>query len=320
MRRVGVSAGVAAGAIALVCAGVSGCSGSVSVHSGTGPPVVAKADLQKDITDRLTQAGETPQSVTCAEDLVGEVGKTTRCEVVLSETNAIEPIVKATKVEGSTVDYEMTPALSQEQLQKQVGMLSQTPAETVSCEGGLEGVVGNEARCTVEGGGQTGETVVHVTEVNGLMMNIRTGPAPVVAKADLEKDIADRLTQANQTPQSVTCAEDLVGEVGNTTRCEVVLSETNAIEPIVKATKVDGTTVDYEMTPALSQVQLQNQVGMLMTQNQTPVETVSCESGLEGVVGNEVRCTVEGGGETTETVVSVTEVDGLMMNFQINPA
>ena len=56
---------------------------SVSVHTGTGPPVVAKADLEKDIADRLTEAGETPQSVTCEEDLVGEVGKTARCEVVL---------------------------------------------------------------------------------------------------------------------------------------------------------------------------------------------------------------------------------------------
>ena len=180
MRRVGVSSGVAAVAIALACVGVSGCSGSVSVHSGTGPPVVAKADLEKDITDRLTQADQPPQSVTCAEDLVGEVGKTTRCEVVLSETNAIEPIVKTTKVDGTTVDYEMTPALSQDQLQKQVGMLmtqNGTPAETVTCEGGLEGVVGNEVRCSVEGGGETTETVVQVTEVNELVMNFRINPA-----------------------------------------------------------------------------------------------------------------------------------------------
>ena len=48
-------------------------------------------------------------------------------------------------------------------------------------------------------------------------------------------------------------------------------------------------------------------------------ETVSCEGGLEGVVGKEIRCTVEGGGETTDTVVKVTEVDGLMMNFRIQP-
>ena len=57
-----------------------------------------------------------------------------------------------------------------------------------------------------------------------------------------------------------------------------------------------------------------------MTQNAMPAETVSCERGLEGVVGGEIALHVEGGGETADTVVKVTEVDGLMMNFQINPA
>ena len=158
---------------------------------------------------------------------------------------------------------------------------------------------------------------------SGCTINVGTHTAPAtteVSKADLQKDVSNRVAEAGQVAQSVTCPEDLVGEVGKTTRCEVVLSETNAIEPIVKATKVEGTTVDYEMTPALSQDQLQDQVGMLMTQNQMAAETVSCEGGLEGVVGKEIRCTVEGGGETTDTVVKVTEVDGLMMNFQINPA
>ena len=134
MRRVGVSAGVAAGVIALVCAGVPGCGGSVSVHTGTAHPSWPRLTLQNDITDRLTEAEQTPQSVTCAEDLVGEVGKTTRCEVVLSETNAIEPIVKATKVEGTTVDYEMTPALSQDQLQR-----SGRHADDAEPDGGRDG-------------------------------------------------------------------------------------------------------------------------------------------------------------------------------------
>lgn len=150
-------------------------------------------------------------------------------------------------------------------------------------------------------------------------VNVGGGP-PAVARADLEKDITDRLTEAGQTPQSVTCAEDLIGEVDKTTRCEVVLSETNAIEPIVTTTEVDGGTVSYEMTPALSQTQLQNQVAMLMTQNQMPADTVTCAGGLEGVVGNNVRCSVVGGGDTTETVVTVSEVDGLLMHFSINPA
>jgi hypothetical protein len=316
MRRVGVVSGAFIGAVA-VCAAISGCS--FSFHTGGGAPVVAKADLQKDITDRLKQAGETPQSVTCSEDLVGEVDKSTRCEVVLSETNAIEPIVKVTKVEGQTVNYNMTPALSKEQLQNQVANLLNTDsADTISCEGGLEGVVGNETSCTVKGSGGTSETVVTVTEVNGLLMNIRIPPR--VDKADLEQDITGRLTSAGQPPQSVSCNEDLLGVVGTTTRCEVVLGEHNAIEPIVKVTKVEGTTVSYDMTPALSEPQLEVQVATLMAGNAMPADTVSCEGGLEGVVGNKVNCTVEGGGETTETVVTVTESRGLLMNFTINPA
>jgi len=157
--------------------------------------------------------------------------------------------------------------------------------------------------------------------LTGCSFSVKTGTGPpVVAKADLEKDITDRLAKAGQTPQSVACAEDLIGEVGKTTRCEVVLSQSNAIEPIVKATQIDGTTVNYEMTPALSQGQLQQQVAALMEQNSTPVETVTCEAGLEGVVGNQTRCSAVNGADTTETVVSVTEVDGLLMSFRIEPA
>ena len=176
MSRIGVCSGLAAAAV--IGAAVSGCHFSASL--GSGPPVVAKADLQKDITDRLTKAGQPPKSVTCAEDLVGEVDKITRCEVVLSDTNAIEPIVKTTKVEGTTVNYEMTPALNQDQLQKQVSMLVKQngiTADTVTCAGGLEGVVGNKTKCTVEGGGETLETTVDVTEVNGLLMNFQINKA-----------------------------------------------------------------------------------------------------------------------------------------------
>ena len=42
-------------------------------------------------------------------NLTGEVGKTVPCEVVvITDDNSIEPIVKVTKVEGTTVSYEMT--------------------------------------------------------------------------------------------------------------------------------------------------------------------------------------------------------------------
>jgi hypothetical protein len=141
---------------------------------------------------------------------------------------------------------------------------------------------------------------------------------PTVAKADLQSDIADRLQKAGQKPESVTCGADLEGVVGKTTTCEVVLSATNAIEPIVTVTKVDGTTVSYEMTPALSQAQLEKSVGDIVAKNVgRTVESVACESGLEGKQGNTARCQVHVGGKTTQDTVTVTKVEGLLMNFDV---
>lgn len=177
MRAVTDQARAALTGAVLTCITLSGCS--FSAHTASGPPVVSKADLQKDIAQRLTAAGQPPRSVSCADDLVGEVSRSTRCEVVLADDNAIEPIVTATGVDGTTVNYEMTPALSREQLQKEVASQmaeNATPVDTVTCAGGLDGVRGDEAHCTVEGGGQTTETVVQVTRVDGLMMNFRINP------------------------------------------------------------------------------------------------------------------------------------------------
>jgi hypothetical protein len=167
---------LAVGAAALICAALSGCSFS----KGGGAPTVAKADLQSDISDRLEKAGQKPESVTCTADLEGVVGKTTRCEVVLTNTNAFEPIVTVTKVDGKTVSYEMAPALSQAQLEKSVGHIvakkTGHAVDAVKCESGLEGKEGNTATCQVEAGGETTSDTVTVTKVDGLLMNFNVKP------------------------------------------------------------------------------------------------------------------------------------------------
>lgn len=142
---------------------------------------------------------------------------------------------------------------------------------------------------------------------------------PTVPSADLQADITQRLDKAGQTPESVTCQSDLEGVVGKTTLCEVVLSETNAIEPIVEVTKVEDTTVSYEMTPALSKEQLEHSVGNLISESTGEEATeVTCKTGLLGEEGTDASCTMELGGEPLETVVTVTTVDGLLMNFEVN--
>jgi len=90
----------AVGALATVGALVSGCDGSVGIG---GKLAVGKAALQTDIANRLAKAGEKPQSVTCKDDLIGEVGKTARCEVVISPTNSFEPVITVTGVDRQLV-------------------------------------------------------------------------------------------------------------------------------------------------------------------------------------------------------------------------
>ena len=60
-------------AAGLLCCGLAGCS----VNSGgINVPTVSRRALQEDITRRLAEAGEKPESVTCKQDLIGEVGTT----------------------------------------------------------------------------------------------------------------------------------------------------------------------------------------------------------------------------------------------------
>ncbi|MFN8072189.1 MAG: DUF4333 domain-containing protein [Mycobacterium sp.] len=210
--------GIAVGALALALAG---CSFSTT-------PVVAKSDLQQDISERLEKAGQKPQSVTCKDNLTGEVGKTVPCEVVITDDNSIEPIVKVTKVEGTTVSYEMTPAVTKEQLAKSVSkIVSATSGEkvdSVTCESGLEGKKGSEAKCDVTAGGVTVRRTVDVTEVDGLLISFTVVPS--MSKQNVENTLLDKLAeQLGQRPDSADCSGPLDGKPGNTIDCKVVAGD-----------------------------------------------------------------------------------------------
>ena len=162
---------IATGAAALVLVGLlsvglSGCSVKVETQNAKS---VSAADLQKDLTDRLTKAGSPPESVTCSSDLVAEVGKTASCDVVISASNVVEADITATKVDGSTVDFTYAPALTKAQLQKAVMNLAQ--AESVTCDAGLAGKVDAVTKCQVVRDGTTTDANVVVTKVDGLSID-----------------------------------------------------------------------------------------------------------------------------------------------------
>ncbi|MGY4712160.1 DUF4333 domain-containing protein [Mycolicibacterium sp. CBM1] len=245
LSRLGVGLALAG----LIGAAATGCS--VSVNGGDAP-AVSKTDLEKDISARLVQkTGHRPQTVTCKSDLPGQVGKTTRCEVMLSSTNSFEPVVTVTKVEGSTVSYDMTPAVNKEQLEKSVANLvsqaSGATVDSVSCAGGLDGEQGAETHCEVTAGGVTLNRTVEVTKVDGLMMNFTV--IPVLPKQQAESSLLDQLAaQLNRRPDSADCAGDLEGKTGNTLDCTVVAGDEKQVFTLT-VTTVDGNRINYNYAP-----------------------------------------------------------------------
>ena len=236
------------GGLAIVCAVLSGCTFSAGVNS---TPSVSQDDLEKNIADRLTKAGEQPESVTCKEDLVGEVGETTRCEVVMGPTNSIEPVVTVTGIAGSTINYEMTPALSKDQLEKAVSRLvsdaEAVQIDSVTCESGLEGKVGAVAYCDLDAEGVQLRRMVEVNNVEGLMMNFEV--VPVLTQAQVESSLLDELeSQVGQRPDSADCTGDMEGKPGNTVDCTIVAGpETTSFTLTVDT--VEGNTINYHYEP-----------------------------------------------------------------------
>jgi hypothetical protein len=163
---------VAAAAVVLVGGIACSCSGQTSPEV---TPTVSKDALQKDIADKLTAAGDRPQTVVCESDLVGELGRTAQCDVVIGAANSFQPIVTVTGIDGGAIQYALTPALSREQLERAVARVvaekSSERIDSVACESGLKGEVRASAGCDVVTGGVQARRVVEVTEVSGLRMN-----------------------------------------------------------------------------------------------------------------------------------------------------
>ena len=234
MRRIAVALGAVAA--------VAGCSFSI----GGGTPTVSQDDLQKDISDRLAKAGEKPESVTCDGPLVGEVGKTTRCDVVISRTNSFQPVVKVTEVEDTTISYEVTPAMSKEQLEDYISARDADDGkqvESVSCDSGLDGVKGAVTYCDTEAPKGTFRKKVEVVDVDGLLMNFNF--VPVYAKKEIAKGLIDILEERlGDRPDSATCDDDMVGEEGNSIDCMVSVGPDDQVYTLT-VTGVDGENIDF---------------------------------------------------------------------------
>lgn len=234
--------------VALVSLGVAG--GAVSGCSSSGPPIVDKTDLQASITKLFH---EPPKSVTCRDDLVGEVGRSTQCEVEGSTPLAsLTPIVTVTSVDGERgVNWQLDPAMSQKLVETIVaGQVEQhlgVAADRVSCESGLEGKKDSFTHCDFDAGGETLRRTATVTNVEN--MNMRLVLLPVVARTELEELLINDIAQELGERPAATCSGDLDAVPGYTVNCTVTLGpETRDWRFIV--TSLDGDQIHYEYEPS----------------------------------------------------------------------
>lgn len=228
--------------LGLLGTGLSGCSVKVETDS---TPSVSASDLQQKLTDQFAGADSPPKSVTCKDKLVGEVGKTATCDVVLSDTNSVEAVVTVTKVDGTNVSFDIMPALSKEQLEKAVVSMG---AGTATCATGIEGKIGATAQCDTTVDGVASKRVVEVDDVSGLGMDVSVNR--LITKAQVGEVLMQKLNADGTPAETVECVDDVVAKSGNRVECAVVTgNQKQGFVVTVTTVESDTFDIDYTNTP-----------------------------------------------------------------------
>ena len=144
-----------------------------------------------------------------------------------------------------------------------------------------------------------------------------------VSREDVAKTIGDQLQKQNVETQDVTCPSDLKAAVGQTVRCSFTTGG-QPVDAIATVTSVEGSNVKYDITTEARPIAkdlLAKKVSEQVTQQaKIQVESSTCDKDLQPMVGASSACTVTATGDSLRLVVTVTKVDGGLINFSIKEA
>lgn len=124
------------------------------------------------------------------------------------------------------------------------------PPDSVSCPDGLRGKVDATTTCTVLSNDLLYTATITATEVEGstVSFDLKMPPPATVPKDSLEKQVTAALV--DQVPggvESVSCADDLVGEVGETAACDVTSGAGDVVPVTVTVTTATFTDVQFNI-------------------------------------------------------------------------
>lgn len=141
------------------------------------------------------------------------------------------------------------------------------------------------------------------------------GGADAVTQADLEEQISGLYT-ADDPEAEITadCAGELAAEVDAQQDCHVNVGEEEADVHVV-VTKVNDGDVDFETTPYVPAERVAETIKSSLADQEYEVDTVECEAELLGQLDETTTCTAQPADGEGTIEVSVTQVDGLMVNF-----
>lgn len=141
------------------------------------------------------------------------------------------------------------------------------------------------------------------------------GGPDAVTQSELEKQVADLYT-ADDPEAEITadCEGELDAEVDATQDCHVNVGEESA-DVHVTVTKIDGQDVEFEAAPYVPAERVAETIKASLGDQGYQVDSVECEDELAGELGATTTCAAKPAEGDGSIEVKVTQVDGLMVNF-----
>jgi Domain of unknown function (DUF4333) len=158
----------------------------------------------------------------------------------------------------------------------------------------------------------------------GIAIALVLGPiacgTAVVDKDEVAKTSTSALQGQGVQVENMTCPADLPAVVGESVRCEFTTGG-QPVDAVVTVTSVEGSTARYdvhtEARPVAKALLDQKVTEILWEQADIAVDSSDCAGDLQPQVGDAVSCAVTSGGESAEFAVTVTSIDGGLINFAI---